>query len=318
MHIYLAPMEGITSDIYRRALNKYFPGVTKYFTAFISAAKNLNAKQDRDVNPINNEGMELVPQLMAHRVHEVLELQALLKERYGYTEMNLNQGCPSGTVVSKNHGSGFLRDVANMDLYFEELFQKADFPISVKTRIGVESPEEWQAILDVYKKYPFSEIIIHPRTTRDQYSGSPRMDAFELAMEQLPVEKLCYNGDINTLEDYIRIREAYPSLDRIMIGRGILRNPMLLSAIARYEEAGDATYAPTKEDWLALQNMMKQIEMDMQKSFSGDAHVLAHLKELWGYLQNLFPESKKEIKMLKKCRKLGDYEQVVQLLFNRK
>jgi len=314
MKLYLAPMEGITSDAYRRALNANFPGIDRFFTAFISATHNLNYKQERDVNPANNVGIPLVPQFMAHTVESVLEMQQLLNERYGYSEINLNQGCPSGTVVSKNHGSGFLRDIKVMDEYFAELFEKATFPISLKTRIGVEDESEWGAILDVYKKYPFSEVIIHPRTTRDQYAGHPRLEAFERAMEELSVP-ICYNGDINTLEDYIRIKERFPNLECMMIGRGILRNPMLLNAIRQYEKTGKAEYQPNHEDWMQLKAMMKEIRDTYQATFSGDAHALAHLKELWGYLAVSFPDAKKEIKSLKKSRNLADFDAAVQLLF---
>ncbi len=314
MELQLAPMEGITSHIYREALNRYFPGIGRYYTPFISACHNLNSKQDRDVHPKNNEGMVLVPQLMAHKVEEVLELQALLKERYGHSEINLNHGCPSKTVIGKNHGSGFLRDVENMDRYLEELFEKADFPISVKTRIGVEDEAEWDAILAVYKKYPFSELIIHPRTTRDFYSGAIHYEAFEKGLEELSCP-VSYNGDINTLEDYIRIRKRYPKLEKIMIGRGLLKNPTLINAIAAYEQSGAVDYQMTHEDFMNMKAMMQQIRDTMQILFSGDAHVLAHLKELWGYLSLSFPENKKEIKMLKKSRNLAEYDKVVQLLF---
>lgn len=318
MQIYLAPMEGITNYIYRSALDRWFPGVNRYFTPFISAQKNLNKKQDRDVNPQNNPNMKVIPQLMAHRAEDVLEMQALLKERYGYNEINLNQGCPSQTVVSKNHGSGFLRDVENMERYFDELFQKADFPISVKTRLGVEDVSEWDAILAVYQKFPFSEIIIHPRTTRDQYAGKPRMEAFSEGLERLSGKSICYNGDIVTLADYVAIKEAYPNLEKVMIGRGLLKNPMLLKAIENYEKTGLCDESISHEDWANLYGMMKQIRDVMQETFSGDAHVLAHLKELWGYLAGLFPENKKEIKSLKKSRKLAEYDAVVQLLFQGK
>ena len=316
MKIYLAPMEGITNHIYRSALDAHFPGVDRYFTPFISATANLNKKQDRDVNPQNNIGMDLIPQLMAHTVDAVLHLQALLQERYGYSEINLNQGCPSATVVSKDHGSGFLRDVERLDRYFEELFDRADFPVSVKTRIGVESEEEWDAILEVYRRYPFSEIIIHPRTTRDQYQGKPRLEQFARALEVLDASRICYNGDVYTIEDYQAIKAQFPQVDKVMIGRGILKNPMLVSEIKAFE-AGEK-YALNHEDWMALAAMMQQIRDVMQQTFSGDAHVLAHLKELWGYLAGLFPDAKKEIKSLKKSRKLAEYDAVVRLLFSDK
>ena len=76
---------------------------------------------------------------------------------YGYPEVNLNVGCPSGTVTAKGKGSGMLRDMDGLDAFLEQIYSAAPLPISIKTRIGFEQPEEFEKILAVYNRYPICE-----------------------------------------------------------------------------------------------------------------------------------------------------------------
>ena len=99
MLFYLAPMEGITGYIVRNAYAHYFPYIDKYFTPFIRQQK-MSKKIKRDLAAENNEQIRLVPQLIGNRADEFLMMIRQLEE-LGFTSVNLNFGCPSGTVVSK-------------------------------------------------------------------------------------------------------------------------------------------------------------------------------------------------------------------------
>ena len=122
MKFYLAPMEGITGHIYRNALEKYFPGTDKYFTPFIAPDQNkiLRTKERRDVLPENNHVPELVPQILTNSAEDLIRTAKVLQE-LGYEEVNLNLGCPSGTVVAKKRGSGFLSEPLLLERFFDEL-----------------------------------------------------------------------------------------------------------------------------------------------------------------------------------------------------
>ena len=109
MRIYFAPMEGITTYLYRNLHYKYYGGVDIYFTPFLSPGPNqgMSVKEMRDILPENNGDTPVVPQILTNQAEDFLDGAAKLSD-YGYREVNLNLGCPSGTVVSKKKGSGLL------------------------------------------------------------------------------------------------------------------------------------------------------------------------------------------------------------------
>ena len=191
-----APMEGVTSYIYRRIHARMFPGADVYYAPFIAPDGNGNYKigSFRDTLPENNPGLKLVPQLLcssaAPFISVAKEFQAL-----GYEEINLNVGCPSGTVVSKHKGSGMLRDLAALDGVLADIFASCPIRVSVKTRMGFADTAEFPAIAEIYRKYPISRLIIHSRDRAGMYKSRPDMDGFvsELRSFPFPVE---YNGDV--------------------------------------------------------------------------------------------------------------------------
>ena len=205
MKYYLAPMEGITGHIYRNAYAKYFDNIDKYFTPFIvpNQSTSLKTKELRDMLPENNEGLYIVPQILTNDAEGFITTAKKLQQ-LGYDEINLNLGCPAGTVVSKNRGSGFLSQRDELDSFLDEIFKINDMKISVKTRIGKDSPDEFYELIKIYNKYPMEELIIHPRTRQDFYGNTPNLDVFKDAIS-LSENTLCYNGDIFTVEDYKKI-----------------------------------------------------------------------------------------------------------------
>ena len=183
MQVYLAPMEGITGSIVRNAFYHNFGCIDKYFTPFIPAAKRLNPRQIRDLLPENNKGIYLVPQLISNQSCEVLEMINILKG-YGYSEFNINLGCPSGTVTSKKRGSGMLKYPEDLDRFLNGIYSYTDCPVSVKTRIGFDDISEWPEILDIYSQYPISELIIHPRLRREMYSGFVHLTEYAMVYDR--------------------------------------------------------------------------------------------------------------------------------------
>ena len=90
----------------------------------------------------------------------------------GYTEVNLNLGCPSGTVTAKGKGSGFLAHPNELAAFFDEVFSKNPLPVSVKTRLGYEMPEEFAALLDLYNRYPIACLTVHPPCAGRKNTGA--------------------------------------------------------------------------------------------------------------------------------------------------
>lgn len=301
--IYMAPMEGLTGYVWRNAYHKNFGGVDRYFTPFITN-KKLNYKEINDILPEHNEGMEVVPQILTNRAEDFLCIVKELQQ-YGYGKVNLNLGCPSGTVVSKNRGAGFLGVPEQLDTFLTEIFDKCPIEISIKTRIGKIDADEWEALLAIYEKYPMEELIIHSRVQRDFYRNTVNLEAFTLATEQSR-HTLCYNGDICTVADYERISTQFPDVERIMIGRGILKNPFL------GEEIRTGQTEKTKSRLRAYHD---DILSGYAEVMYGDSPTLFKMKELWVYLSERFVSPEKYMKKIRKCEHIRDYEIVIDALF---
>ena len=205
MKIYLAPLEGITNYVYRKALFTCFDGFDKYFIPFIRAKQNLNlsGREKKDISPENNSGMYTVPQILTRNADDFLRTANQLKE-YGYQEVNLNLGCPSKTVVTKGCGAGFLARPEELEQFLDRIFSKTDMKISVKTRLGMENAEEFPRLMEIYNRFPMEELIIHPRVQTDYYKNTPRMESFLNALEKSK-NPVVYNGDIFNKEKYQQV-----------------------------------------------------------------------------------------------------------------
>lgn len=310
MKYYMAPMEGLTGYVYRNAYHKFFRPMDRYFTPFI-ANKKMSNGEIRDLLPEHNEGMHVVPQILTNRSEDFL---AVAKEiaQYGYDTVNLNVGCPSGTVVAKGRGAGLLAEPEVLDHFLYEIFEGYAGKISIKTRIGMEDENEWQDILAVYEKYPLEELIIHPRVRKDFYKGNPRLDAFSYAMEESG-HRLCYNGDICSAEDLQDRKERFPDLDRVMLGRGLLCNPFL---IEMSKTADDAAHDHMQEKKDRLYAFHQEILEGYIQIMSCDRNVLFRMKELWFYLGDCFTNADKYLKKIKKSERLVAYQAAVDALFH--
>ncbi len=305
MRLYLAPLEGITGWIYRSAVYKCFGGFDKYFVPFIRPNQmgHLSAREKKDILPAHNAGMWTVPQILTNQAEDFLRTAVKLKE-YGYEEVNLNLGCPSKTVVTKRRGAGFLAEPERLEAFLDEIFAKSPIKISVKTRLGMEEPEEFARLLDIYSQYPMEELIIHPRVQKDFYKNTPRLEMFELALAKSK-NMLCYNGDINSVSDADRLEERFPRVDCIMMGRGVLADP----ALGRQLKGGG------RADKEELRQFHDMIYSGYCEEMSGDRTILYKMKELWFYLADIFADSKKYAKKIKKAEKCAVYEKIIEEMF---
>lgn len=301
MNYYFAPLEGITGYIYRNTYEKHFGGIQKYFSPFITTNQHfaIQNRDKKDVLPENNKEIYLVPQILTNNAEQFIDMTKKLQEM-GYEEVNLNLGCPSKTVVTKKKGAGFLADPEALNIFLAEIFNYIkDMNISIKTRIGMEKPQEFERLIQIYNKYPLKELIVHPRLQTDYYKNHPNMEVFEVAIEKSKVP-VCYNGDLFTIEDIKKLKKEYPAVENIMLGRGILKTPSLLK-----ELQGE------KRDLGKWQEFLSELCDEYQKEFSGDTNVLYKMKEHWYYLFQSLPNSEKAAKAMRKVKNLDDYRILV-------
>lgn len=309
MKFYLAPMEGITTYIYRNALHRHYGGADCYYTPFLSN-KVLSSKELRDILPENNKDIKVVPQILTNQAETFLAIAKEL-QACGYEEVNFNLGCPSGTVVAKKRGAGFLDIPDRLDHFLEEIFAKCPLDISIKTRIGIESEYEWEDILAIYKKYPIKELIIHPRYQKEFYKGTPHVDAFNLAADTLKDSgiPLCYNGDITSVKRYLDLLNKIPPTQAVMLGRGVLANPELFQLLRN----GEATL-PSTENRSTFKAFHDEILTGYMDYMSGDQPVLFKMKELWSYMGAYVQASDSLLKKVRKVKRISEYKSIIQTI----
>ena len=288
MKLYFAPMEGITTYLFRNAYHAHFDGADKYFTPFLSNS-NMTRRDESEILPEHNRGMTVIPQILTNRAEEFLAIARRVAD-LGYDTVNLNLGCPSGTVVAKKRGAGLLADPTSLDRFLDQIYEACPLHISIKTRIGISHLSEWEDLLRIYRKYPIEELIIHPRLQQDFYNGTPHYSAYRLAVEMLADTSipLCYNGDIRTLSEIDALRKEHPGLDAVMIGRGLIADPGMLCG-------------GTNTD--ALEAFLNELMDEYEVAFSGCRNALFRMKENWANLHDRFEDSDK---LWKKMRKTTD------------
>ena len=303
---YMAPLESVTTWIYRQAHAKIYGRLDKYFIPFLEPheKRDFKTRELQEILPEHNENIYAVPQILTNRSEGFIKLAKALKD-WGYEEINLNLGCPSKTVVTKGKGSGFLAKPEELKLFLTEIFDalSGEVKISVKTRIGKEDPEEFPALLELFNKYPMEELIIHPRVQKDGYGNVPRLELYELAEKQ-SVNPLCYNGNLYTREQIRNFAERFPGTERLMFGRGFLRDPGLL-----YNEGKDSK--DIFEKFWAFHDLVYE---GYQERNMGDRNVLFKMKELWSYQVYQFSEPERLFKVFKKAQDCKEYEQMIRNL----
>ena len=338
MKIYYAPMEGITGFVFRNAFHSVFGGVDKYYAPFVSPGPDIGIpkRQMRDISPENNRGIPVVPQILTARASDFLKTAELLYS-FGYREVNFNLGCPSGTVVAKGKGAGFLSDPDGLEEFFREVFREIppDLKISVKTRIGRYTPEEFPELLKLYNSFPISELTVHPRILKEFYRGPVHRDVYAFAAEHASMP-LIYNGDLLDTEDIAGIARDFPGTDAVMIGRGLLQDPFLAErwkageTLAGWKcgggsedadgKQGDAAESAGQTDTAGRRRRLAAFHGALVRGYL-EAYpenrnvVLAKLKELWDYLGCSFPGTEKLRKKMKKSRTVEEYLAASEMLF---
>lgn len=302
MKFYFAPLEGLTDSIYRRLHHQFFPGVDRYYMPFLSPTMHhsLSPKERRELPSADSQPFSCVPQILTKSPQDFLWAAELCRD-LGYEEVNLNLGCPSGTVVSKGKGAGMLASPSGLDAFLEEIFSKSPLPISIKTRLGISDPQAFPGILAILNRYPVAGLILHPRVQKAFYKGPVDLDAFELALSASACP-VCYNGDLCTPSDIAALRRRFPQLKAVMIGRGLIGCPGLLTP-------GGTTRQQLKDFHQALLTEYVAV-------FGSQRNAMFRLKENWQYLLCLFDGAEGLGKRLRKTTDFQTYCAITDEILN--
>ena len=306
MKYYYAPMEGITDYILRSVHHSCFPGIDRYYTPFLSPVTSGSAITRKDMQEVvqeHNEKITLIPQLLTNNSAAFIKASGQLKW-LGYDEVNLNLGCPSGTVCAKGRGAGFLACREELKQFLDEIFEGSKLPISIKTRIGVEDPEEFHSLLELYNQYPIKELTIHPRIQKAGYRGPAKLEYYDEAIQnsRAPV---CLSGSGGTLQSLQRVLGEHPQPEALMIGRGLVANP----ALVRQLQGGPAI---TVQE---LKNYHDMLFEATANHLGSTRSTMFRMKEIWSFLILMFDHREKHQRALRKATSMTEYQAAVLRIF---
>ena len=302
MRFYFAPMEGLTDSTYRRLHHHYFGGVDRYYMPFLSPTmhRTLSGKENRELPMADSVGFTAIPQVLTKSAEDFLWAANICHDR-GYEEVNLNLGCPSGTVVAKGKGAGMLVDLDSLDRFLDTVFRGSPLPVSVKTRLGVNDPTEFPVLLEVFNRYPIHELTVHPRVRKQFYQGDVDMEMFRYAAAHSK-NPLCYNGNLFSKADCERVAAEFPNMQAVMLGRGLVADPGMLLPGGTVRETLEAFHNALLEEYLEL--------------FGGSRNAMFRLKENWSYWLTRFEGSEKLAKRLRKATDLQEYRNITAEIFH--
>ena len=301
----LGPFQGITDAPFRNVFKKHFGGIDKFYTPFFTGIQKDHAKnmQVEEIDPTCNDVETLMPQILSTDAEEILRFATQCKA-LGYREINLNMGCPFPRVANKKRGSGLLPYPEKIDAMLDRVSEQIEIGFSVKCRLGYVDPDEIYPVIEVFNKYPLSELIIHPRIGKQLYKGEADVQRFA---ELIPLIKapLVYNGDIVSVESFEKIREEVQPVNEFMLGRGLLANPFLAEEIKGKKDQ-------TIE---RLHAYVVDLYEDRLRHAGGSPKVLGRMKELWSYLMYSFDEPQDIWRKIKKINTLKEYENAIETVF---
>ena len=308
VNCYFAPLEGVTGYAFRRAHARYFAPADKYFAPFFPPTRErvFPPRALRELSPENNAGINLVPQLLCRSAEDFVWAANALFDM-GYAEVNLNLGCPSGTVTAKGKGAGFLARPEELDHFFEQVFSAARCRVSVKTRLGLDRPEEFERILGIYNRYPICELTVHPRIRADMYKRPVRPEWFDYARRESRAA-LCYNGDLFSARRALELSRRYSDLGAAMLGRGLAADPAVTNKLKDRDWRSEGAHRS------ALREFHGEIYDTCARDFGSERSAMLRMKELWSYLRFSFTGCGRELKRLMKARYPSDYAAAAEAL----
>lgn len=242
----LAPMEGVTDFVFRQVIAKagrpdlFFTEFTNV-SSYASERGRMSALERLAVAPTDPP---IIAQIWGKNPEHFAIVARDLKT-LGFAGIDLNMGCPDRHVNAAGGGAAMIRTPELAVECLRAAENASDLPVSVKTRLGYTSPDEFRTWLPVLLAEHPAALTVHLRTRKEMSKVPAHFelipDILALRDQYSPETKLIINGDIKNLTDIQRLSEDFSPVDGYMIGRGVFENPYCFT-----------THTPTKSELLEL------------------------------------------------------------------
>jgi tRNA-dihydrouridine synthase B len=300
----LAPIRSFTNALYRNLYSLHFTGLDGAIAPFITtlSAKQINRSHIKDILLENNHGMPVIPQILGNDPAGFIQLATKCHD-LGYHTVNWNLGCPFPMVAKKRRGSGMLPYPEMIQAFLDKVIPAIPAHLSIKARIGREKNEEIFQLLPIFNAYPLEEIILHPRTGIQMYTGEVDLDTFAQCLPLLNIP-VVYNGDIFDRDSFLTLQKRFNTVSRWLIGRGVLANPFLPEILRSGEES-------PRDPVERFKRFHDDLYDAYRAELSGPTHLVDKMKGYWLYFFRSFENGEALFKKMKKVNTIQKYEALV-------
>lgn len=300
-----SPLQGFTDFRFRNAQQQFFGGIDTYYAPYIRLNKKLVIKgsYQRDLNPAVNSTLEVIPQVMTADPDDFIFVINYIQS-LGYKELNWNLGCPYPMVTKSGMGSGLICNTEKINHILDRAHTETDVTISMKMRLGYESPQEIIDAFPILERYPLKNVAIHARLGKQLYKGGTDLEAFQKCID-VAKHTLYYNGDITTVAQFRKMRERFPSIQHFMIGRGLIADPFLPSMI----KANSTEYPDNR--WDIFKEFHDTIYEQYDAALSGPTPIKMKMQGFWEFFAQTTHNPQKVFKAIKKAGNPHKYRKAV-------
>ena len=240
--VVLAPMAGITSEGYRKYLNSF--GVDICVTEMVSDMGLIyQNKETESYVKFEKDNVLTGLQLFGSNPENLAKATTLaLSINPDVDFIDVNMGCPVPKVTKTGAGSSLMLHPQLAGDIIRAIKTVTDKPVTAKIRLGYNEVN-FKDVIKELEKAGVAAIGIHARTRKELYSGTPHFDLLKDLRKEMTVP-LMVSGNIYTLDDAINTLEI-TGAEAVMVARGGVGNPFLITQIKHYYETGERLPNPS-------------------------------------------------------------------------
>lgn len=306
-NVILGPMAGVTSLAYREFMKPF--GVALSYSEMISdcgiAYGNQRTYEYLKTSEIDSPvGLQLFGSDLKNTAKAIEIVQNTAK----FDVLDINLGCPVHKVVKTGAGSALLRDLDNLRTYMAGVVKISQKPVTAKIRLGWDERSiNVFEVAKILESVGVKAVAVHCRTKEQGYSGQADYSKIAGLKESLSIP-LIVSGDIFTLDDAIKsVNETHA--DGVMVARGGIGNPYLVTQIDHYFKTGERLPDQGTDKQMEYARKFAQSLVELK----GEAHAIAELRGILPHFFSGFPGYKKiRLALATNMKSLLDMEAIFQ------